>query len=51
MCRQRVDFVGSNLINMGWLVTLRRPHHPHQADPFRRGNLPIWEIIVPMSHS
>ncbi len=46
VCSQRVDLVSSNLINPGWLVAPRRPYHPHQTDPYRRGNLSIWEVPV-----
>lgn len=46
ICSQRMDFVSSNLINPGWLVAPRLPYHPRVSNPFRRGNLPIWEIPV-----
>jgi peptidoglycan/xylan/chitin deacetylase (PgdA/CDA1 family) len=46
VCSQRVDFVSSNLINLGWLVAPRRPYHPHSANAFRRGALAIWEVPV-----
>jgi len=46
VCSQRIDFISSNLINPGWLVAPRRPYHPHETSPFKRGNLPIWEIPV-----
>lgn len=46
VCSQRIDFVSSNLINGGWLVAPRRPYHPHPTNPFRRGDLPIWEVPI-----
>jgi peptidoglycan/xylan/chitin deacetylase (PgdA/CDA1 family) len=46
VCSQRLDFVSSNLINKGWLLAPRRPYHPHYIDPFKRGNLPIWEVPI-----
>jgi len=46
VCSQRLDIVSSNLINKGWLLAPRRPYHPHRTSPFKRGNLPIWEIPV-----
>ncbi len=44
ICSQRLDLVSSNLINKGWLVAPRRPYRPHRANPFKRGDLPIWEV-------
>jgi hypothetical protein len=46
VCSQRIDFISSNLINLGWLVAPRRPYRPHPANAFRRGNLPIWEVPI-----
>lgn len=46
ICSQRIDFVSSNLINVGWIFSPRRPYHPHKNNPFRAGNVPIWEIPV-----
>lgn len=46
VCSQRMDFVSSNLINFGWLFAPRRPYQPHPNNPFRRGDVPIWEIPV-----
>jgi hypothetical protein len=34
------------LINVGWLRAPRRPYRPSRANPFKRGELPIWEIPV-----
>ena len=46
VCSQRLDLVSSNLINKGWLLAPRRPYHPHHANPFKRGDLPIWEVPI-----
>lgn len=46
VCSQRLDFVSSNLINPGWLVSPRQPYHPHPANAFKRGDLPLWEVPV-----
>jgi peptidoglycan/xylan/chitin deacetylase (PgdA/CDA1 family) len=46
VCSQRLDFVSSNLINPGWLVSPRKPYHPDPANAFKRGNLPLWEVPV-----
>jgi hypothetical protein len=46
VCSQRIDFISSNLINPGWVTAPRRPYHPRHDNPFRRGNLSIWEIPV-----
>jgi peptidoglycan/xylan/chitin deacetylase (PgdA/CDA1 family) len=44
VCSGRFDVISSNLINTGWLLAPRRPYHPHRANPFKRGDLPIWEV-------
>jgi peptidoglycan/xylan/chitin deacetylase (PgdA/CDA1 family) len=46
VCPQRVDFVSSNLVNLNWLIAPRRPYHPHSANAFGRGDVPIWEIPI-----
>jgi hypothetical protein len=46
VCSQRVDFISSNLINPGWILSPRRPYRPHQDNAFKRGNIPVWEIPV-----
>ena len=46
VCSQRIDLISSNLINPGWIVAPRNPYHPHKKNPFRRGDLPIWEVPV-----
>ena len=46
VCSQRIDFLSSNLINPRWLTAPRVPYHPHRANAFKRGELPIWEIPI-----
>ena len=46
VCSQRLDLLGSNLINMGWLVAPRSPYHPHSDSAFKRGALDILEVPV-----
>lgn len=46
VCSQRIDFVSSNLVNIGWLFAPRQPYHPHRSSAFKRGDLPIWEISI-----
>jgi hypothetical protein len=46
VCSQRIDLISSNLINPGWIVAPRHPYHPHPANAFRRGSLPIWEVPI-----
>lgn len=46
VCSQRLDLLSSNLINPQWLLSPRRPYHPHYTNPFKRGDLPLWEIPV-----
>lgn len=46
VCSQRIDFISSNLINLGWLIAPRRPYHPHPTSAFKWGNLSIWEVPV-----
>jgi len=38
--------VSSNLVNIGWLTAPRRPYRPHSDNPFRRGDVPLWEVPV-----
>lgn len=44
VCSQRLDMISSNLIHIGWLLAPRQPYRPHSTSPFKRGDLPIWEI-------
>lgn len=46
VCSQRIDFVSSNLINLGWVFAPRRPYHPRADNAFRAGAMPIWEVPV-----
>lgn len=46
ICSQRIDFISSNLINRGWITAPRLPYQPRHDNPFKRGDLPIWEIPV-----
>ena len=46
VCSQRLDLISSNLINTGWIISPRRPYHPHRDSAFKRGDIPIWEIPV-----
>lgn len=46
VCSQRIDLISSNLINPGWITAPRRPYHPHPANAFRKGGLPILEVPV-----
>ena len=46
ICSQRLDFVSSNLINLGWLVAPRRSYHPHPINAYRKGTLPISEVPI-----
>jgi len=44
---QRIDFVSSNLINVGWIVAPRLPYRPSHRNAFLRGDQDIW--VVPIS--
>lgn len=44
---QRIDFVSSNLINVGWVFAPRLPYHPSEKSAFRKGERKIW--VVPVS--
>jgi hypothetical protein len=46
ICSQRIDFISSNLINRGWVTAPRLPYRPRHDNPFKPGDLPIWEIPV-----
>ena len=41
VCSQRIDFLSSNLINLGWLVAPRSPYHPHTLVPLS-GAIPLY---------
>ena len=44
---QRVDFVSSNLVNVGWIFAPRLPYRPSHSSAFRKGDQDIW--VVPLS--
>lgn len=44
---QRMDFVSSNLVNVGWILAPRLPYRPSHRSAFRRGQQNIW--VVPLS--
>lgn len=44
---QRVDFVSSNLVNVGWIFAPRLPYRPNRRSAFRKGDQDIW--VVPLS--
>lgn len=46
VCSQRVDFISSNLINLGWIKAPRKPYRPNAESAFKKGQLPIWEVPV-----
>jgi peptidoglycan-N-acetylglucosamine deacetylase len=46
VCSQRLDFVSSNLINVGWIFAPRKPYHPHEQSAFRKGDIPVWEVPI-----
>lgn len=46
VCSQRMDLISSNLINTKWLFSPRRPYHPRRDNPFRVGDVPLWEVPV-----
>jgi len=41
---QRLGIFGSDVANVGWIYSPRRPYHPSFEDPFRRGGASLWEI-------
>lgn len=43
---QRIDFVSSNLVNVGWIFAPRLPYHPSEDDAFNRGERSIWAIPI-----
>ena len=46
VCSQRLDFVSSNLINVGWLTAPRSAYRPHTDSAFKRGDLNILEVPI-----
>jgi hypothetical protein len=46
VCSQRLDFLSSNAVNLGWLAAPRVPYHPHRDSAFKPGDLDILEVPV-----
>jgi hypothetical protein len=46
VCSQRIDLVSSNLLNLNWVFSPRRPYHPQWNSAFKRGDVPIWEVPI-----
>ena len=46
VCSQRIDFISSNLINLGWLTAPRLPYKPHYNNVYKQGALPLLEIPI-----
>lgn len=44
---QRIDFISSNLVNLGWIIAPRLPYRPSHRSAFRKGDQDIW--VVPLS--
>ena len=47
VCSQRIDILNSRGGCLGWLTAPRRPYHPSEDSPFRKGNVPL--LVVPLS--
>ena len=43
---QRLGIFSSDVANVGWMYSPRRPYHPDFSNPFRRGKSSVWEIPV-----
>lgn len=41
---QRLGLLSSEVSNIGWLYSPRRPYHPSFRNPFRKGDSLLWEI-------
>ncbi len=46
VCSQRSDLISSNMINTGWLLAPRKPYHPNTKNPYKRGDVNIWEVPI-----
>jgi hypothetical protein len=46
VCSQRIDFISSNLINIGWVFSPRHPYQPNRNSAFKQGDVPIWEMPI-----
>jgi hypothetical protein len=47
VCSQRFDVLNSKGGCAGWLTSPRRPYHPREDSPFRKGDMPL--LVVPLS--
>ena len=43
---RRLPFLSSQVGNFHWLLAPGRPYHPNATNPYRRGDLRIWELPV-----
>lgn len=41
---QRIGFLSSDLLNLGWFYSPRVPYHPDLKNPFKKGGSSLWEI-------
>ena len=41
---QRLGPLSTQVGNVGWLTAPRRPYHPRRTNPYRPGDLALWEI-------
>jgi len=41
---QRLGIFSSDVGNVGWMYSPRKPYHPSYKNPFRRGQSKIWEV-------
>lgn len=41
---QRFGIFSSDLTNLGWMYSPRKPYHPNFNNPFRKGSSFLWEI-------
>lgn len=46
VCPQRLALISSDVTNIGWLYSPRKPYHPSYDNPFVRGDASLWEIPV-----
>jgi peptidoglycan/xylan/chitin deacetylase (PgdA/CDA1 family) len=46
VCPQRLGIISSDVKNIGWLYSPRKPYHPSYDNPFTHGNASLWEIPV-----
>ena len=46
VCPQRLGIFSSDITNIGWLYSPRKPYHPSYKNPFIRGKALLWEVPV-----